>query len=282
MAATLRIFDQLFAPISCDEFRNTYFNKVPLYLEGNSSRMKDLFSIKKFFECLADCEDVRAVFSGLRQARIAPNDAQQMFDAGATICATGLERGARSLREVLAQLKAELRFTGNLSFRGYLSPIGAGFAPHYDPRIVTTLQIEGTKTWHFGRQPIEYLPLDNSPIPIPAEFAEHLLRVGTDTKTLNPGDVLSLPAGTIHWAESQGGSSFALNLAFDYIGDTVADHITNRIRQVLLATEALRSAAFLPLNDEDEILIRSGLERASEVLREYHENPKRVYGQASS
>lgn len=268
---------RLLGPLAFDGFRRIQSNREPVYFPGDAATAIDVFSVQRFYECLRYCEDVRAVFPKLLQARIAPNDATQMFEAGATICATGLEQADASLAAALIELKSELHFTGRLSFRAYHSPPGQGFAPHYDPRMVTAIQITGTKKWSYATKPVHEYPMSGSPIPIPDEYELHMKRVGTRQQTLSPGDILCLPAGTIHWAEAVDCPSLALNLAFDYIGESVGDRVARQVRETLLAESALRSAPFLPLDPETAHSIRFGLDKAIEVLESYKSAPNTLY-----
>jgi len=270
------VFEKLFSPLCETEFKSKLFGKQPFCLSGFPSRKDGLFSSVRFFDCLVSCENVRVVFKGLRQASIAPNDAKQMIAAGGTICATGVEQGDTFLRDIIGSLKKELQYTGYLSFRAYLSPTGAGFDAHYDPRVVTTIQIEGVKKWFYANRPVEELPLCNSPIPIPELYLQHLDAVGYQECTLHPGDLLCLPAGTLHWAEADS-ESLALNLAFDYIGETIADRVSNYVRRELLLRDTSRQAPFLPLSESVQLDISDAARMAIVVLEMLKQHPERLY-----
>jgi len=270
------IFQSFFAPISISDFKSEYFNKKVLHLLGNKERTLG-FSEEQFFNCLADCENVRAVFKGLLQARIAPNDAKQMVAAGATICASGVENTNLKLKEFLDALKIELCFTGYISIRAYYSPPGNGFDKHYDPRIVTTLQIEGSKTWYYCPVPFDQLPMINSPMPIPISYEEHLDKYGTIKCTLEPGNILCLPAGVIHWAEAGKTNSLSMNIAFDYIGDTIADKIASKVKNMLLKNVEFRNAPFLPLSDEHTKNIKDAISDSISYLENIYNNTNNLY-----
>ena len=89
----------------------------------------------------------------------------------------------------------------------YLTPPGAqGFKPHYDTHDVIVAQIEGRKLWRvYGAEaacPLPELtngdPFRRENLPTP-EFID-----------LRPGDVLYIPRGWIHEAETESGSSLHL------------------------------------------------------------------------
>jgi ribosomal protein L16 Arg81 hydroxylase len=270
-------FENIFTPLARADFIEQYFNKEPICLTGTPNRVGDLLSVDRFFVLLPKCENVRAVFNQLKQASIAPNDAQDMFDAGATICATGLERACPKLADVSRSIREELRFSGQISFRAYYSPNGVGFSHHYDPRVVTNIQVAGKKKWWFANAPVAQFPLTNSPVPIPDDFRDHLFDVGFKEIELAPGDLICLPAGTLHWAEASGGESLALNLAFDYIYDGIADAISTFIRSELLSNEQSRKAVFLPLGEVDMSLIRGSVEHCEKLLDQIRRDPMLIY-----
>ncbi|PRX19164.1 Cupin superfamily protein [Paraburkholderia sp. BL18I3N2] len=270
------VFQKFFYPLDAREFRSQYFGKRPLYLGGHPDRTSGLFSLSQFYECLIECENVRVVFDGLKQARISPGDAKDMFDAGGTICATGVERGNAALREFLKAIKAELNFTGHLSFRAYLSPPGAGFAPHYDPRVIATMQIEGSKKWFYANSPFCEFPLDSSPIPLPQRYLTFVENAGHNQCKLKPGDLLCLPAGTIHWAEA-GSDSLSLNLAFDYIGDSIAERIARHVRNATECHPRSRQAVFLPLSVESKTDVDTAINLAIEALETLRHCSEQLY-----
>ncbi|WP_442970111.1 JmjC domain-containing protein [Roseibium sp. FZY0029] len=166
-----------------------------------------------------------------------------MYASGATICVSGLERTWCTLRALAESARNELGLTGEVEIKAYLSPEGAGFAQHYDPRTVTTVQISGSKEWRFGRSVTEQFPLGNSPFPLTDDQQQHLEQGGVETVSLRPGDLLCLPPGTIHWAAASD-YSLALNCSFEYIGDTVAELVAEYLLRELQATPQLRQTFF--------------------------------------
>ncbi|MCW3848952.1 cupin domain-containing protein [Sphingomonas sp. LB-2] len=82
----------------------------------------------------------------------------------------------------------------------------SAFPPHFDPHDVLVLQIHGSKRWFCHGQPHRF-PLDRQRFPVgddpgPVE-AEILMR---------PGDLLYLPRGEVHWAETVGEASMHLTV----------------------------------------------------------------------
>ncbi|HWO23354.1 MAG TPA: cupin domain-containing protein [Kofleriaceae bacterium] len=159
------------------------------------------------------------------------NQAMALYDAGLTLCVSGLERNSESLAAFVAAVRERMRFSGNVLVNAYYSPDGQGFNWHYDSQHVFILQIEGEKRWQFSDQ----VALGDPPFNLPLEVmqqpgaAEALAQLGLRLKlpseipgeipgeistleeVLAPGDVLYLPPGTWHRAFARG-RSFALSL----------------------------------------------------------------------
>ena len=151
--------------------------------------------------------------------------------AGQTICVSAIELGDERLATFAAELKRELSFPGYVGVHAYLSPPGSGFSfLHFDARIATTLQILGRKRWRYA---------DTSSLPWPAhnvrftpdgrldwhlppspweERAELRPDVPLAEVVLSPGDVLCLPAGTLHAAEAVDDLSLSININFNFGG----------------------------------------------------------------
>jgi ribosomal protein L16 Arg81 hydroxylase len=240
MSSPNRTFAFVFGELTPEEFVATYLFQRPLVLQRNDARFSDLLTSATFIKALSSCTNCRAVFKDLLQATIRPVDAEDLYKAGATICALGLERASSGLHELVTDIRSCINYRGVVSLKGYLSPDGGGFAPHHDTSVTTTLQIEGSKTWWFSRRPIEYFPLANTPSPLPKNTLAKLDEVGYDSTTLNPGDVLCLPPGTIHWASATG-VSLALNLSFEYVDCGLPSRLADLAQQELLRIPNFRA-----------------------------------------
>ncbi|KAL4857945.1 putative anion transporter 6 [Chlorella vulgaris] len=86
----------------------------------------------------------------------------------------------------------------------YLTPPGTqGFAPHWDDIDAFVLQLEGSKTWrlHAPTDPEHVLPRYSS-----RDFSQDELGDCVLETVLQPGDLLYLPRGTVHQAESMSDS----------------------------------------------------------------------------
>jgi ribosomal protein L16 Arg81 hydroxylase len=231
---------RLFHPVSPDELARRYFEKRSLLVRGSPGKYDFLFHQREFKHRLDRATEIRAVFGGLWQAAIAPGDIKEMFHAGATICVTGMESIHDKLGRAALQIKRELLYPGDVSFRAYLSPAGSGFDLHYDARIATTLQIAGTKRWWYSATPAVPFPRHNSPHPLDKQAGPRPPGPrGLRSVLLRPGDLLCLPAGIWHRARAET-DCLALNLAFDHNTASVIDALADALESRLDRDEAWR------------------------------------------
>src|SRR5215207_4430233 len=148
-----RALERILNPFTLDEFVGKYFQRRALLVPGRRDKFAFLFSQDDFARNLDQVTHIRAVFPQLRQAAVAPADIEHMYEAGATICVTGMEKAHAKLAKFAERVRSELNYAGNVSFRAYLSPPGSGFDLHFDARIATTLQISGKKRWWYSAKP---------------------------------------------------------------------------------------------------------------------------------
>ncbi len=118
------------------------------------------------------------------------------FAAGYTIVLGSIERFVRAIASLSHAIEVELNFT--TQFNAYITPPESqGFVAHYDEHDVLILQVRGSKIWHLydgadvaPHQMCRQEPVVTGALPPP-----------TDVR-LEAGDVLYLPRGRVHAAES--------------------------------------------------------------------------------
>jgi hypothetical protein len=298
----------LLAPVSPAAFVHEYWGKKPLFVKGFAGKYQGFFDGAAFIEAVAKPgrappDALRASFdkrvaapgpspsgapeSGTLLFTITPEQAGVLHEAGATICITEIEGRVPRLASFLAAVKRQLGYPGKLAFNAYASPAGAGFNWHFDARIASTLQIEGTKRWRFSRRPALEWPRGNGVRqtdgsakygePIPRADWERLAPLDENdvaTVLLEPGDLLILPAGVWHDACGGTAGSVALNLAFLPFSHT---NLVEEVLSGLLDSDpGWRSA--MPLLPAPEggpgavdpaglVALRRQLERAGDALR---------------
>jgi ribosomal protein L16 Arg81 hydroxylase len=231
-------------PVSVEQFLHEYFGKRPLLIRGNPKKFDALMKPQDFIRNLDRVTEIRCVFGELRQATIRPADLREMFDAGATICVTGIDRAHASLRRAARLIESEIGYAGRVDFRAYLSPPSTGFDIHYDARVATTLQLDGSKTWWYSLEAHTPFPTENSSRTDLPAIRRAVSKVRLQKVTLRPGDLLCIPPGVWHKARAGRHGSLALNLAFNHTNGSVLDVMLRQLRELLSSERACREPFF--------------------------------------
>ena len=222
--------EYLFSPLGRSAFAADYWAQRPVYIKGQPDKFCGFFDAN-----LLRCHLQQMVESTLPQSVVVkssrdhgrtheivdPGSANRILHGGGTLCVEGLETVEPSLAVAAAAIKRDLGFCGKTDFRCYWSSDGHGFDMHFDARVATTLQIEGSKRWTFSEEvalPWPHYQVQAGMQSRELQDWEQYRPVGQCTLRdvlLEPGDVLCLPASTWHAAEARG-ESLALNLAFAF------------------------------------------------------------------
>jgi hypothetical protein len=149
------------------------------------------------------------------------------FADGYTIVLDGVERYVRAIALLCQSIEVELNFPTQVN--AYITPPGSqGLVPHYDDHDVLILQIQGSKIWHLyngANVPLHQMRRDDKTV------ASDDLPLPTDVR-LEVGDLLYLPSGRVHEAETDSEPSIHL---------TVGIHAPTVL---MLAIGALHSMSF--------------------------------------
>lgn len=178
-----------------------------------------------------------------------PARARDGLAEGYTIVVNGVERYLRTIASLSHSIEVELNFPTRVN--AYVTPPeSTGFAPHYDPHDVLVLQIQGSKTWHVS---------DGAAVP-PHEI-QRRRGVGTDGLAsstdvcLQPGDVLYLPRGQVHSAETRTEPSVHLTIGLH--APTVLTLLTHELYALSLRDP--RVHARLSPRHQNDAAARAGL-----------------------
>jgi ribosomal protein L16 Arg81 hydroxylase len=180
------------------------------------------------------------------------------FHEGYTLVVNGLHRCCPSIAEFSRKLACCLshEVVPNI----YFSPASSqGLHPHYDTHDVFVLQLDGQKTWRLYHRPISH-PLLGSFQPV---FERDSLGTPQAILTLMAGDLLYIPRGLVHEAETD--DSHSLHMTVGIYPSQYSDFLANAFRLAANYLPELRES--LPIGFQhsgaDEIRVR---EKAVELL----------------
>ena len=206
-------FEDLIAPYSTDTFFSEIFEKQYLHIPGSPNRFNDLLDIAGLEKLLWQNESdipriVRVVKNGSTQLpsrRLRNEDhmkwAIRHYHAGHTLVVQHVEALDPHIAKSARTWEDELRCPVQANV--FLTPPGSsGFRPHYDTHEVLVLQLEGEKHWNI------YPDSQSSKVRLPLKRQAFDSNLGTPhgdpiSTQLSPGDVLYVPRGVVHAAESR-------------------------------------------------------------------------------
>jgi hypothetical protein len=221
MSAPMNLAAML-APLPLDAFLGTIWGRSYHYGKANGAdRFAGLLPDRRLEELLATLRPQPDMLRLVKQGQILPFEELLLPDGmvdmvqlrkryadGYTIVLNGAERFAPELRMLTNAIAAEVDFQSQINV--YTTPpFAQGFTPHFDDHDVLVLHLRGVKTWHVHL---------STPIIPPERFRQRERAVDPATLgeperiELAPGDVLYLPRGTIHAAESTDSATVHLTI----------------------------------------------------------------------
>ncbi|WP_428267767.1 JmjC domain-containing protein [Haliangium sp.] len=203
---------ELLGELDRDEFlRERWGRRSTLLPHSDGSRFRSLVDESVLRRAVAAAPEVEAAYHRDGRSfvlRCHDASADELLDAGYTVCVSHIEALVPAIRELVADVRKDLPFLGEVTVNCYASPPGAGFGMHLDSQHTLILQAVGDKQWAYGAAPLCPNPLDRlfpalavregdpAPAAWPDEAAlEHAL--------LGPGDCLYLPPGVAHRAAAR-------------------------------------------------------------------------------
>lgn len=216
-----RTLDWLLDPLTTDDFIEDLWDQRPQLIEHRDRHyFDDLFRAADFDHVLEYSQpkppSLAVVKTGETQpsveyvqkdGRLDLNQLRYFYSEGYTLIINGLEKFWGPVAELLQEMMRRLSF--RVEANAYLTPRNSkGLRAHYDTHNVFVAQLAGRKTWslyheeeHFPRT--DWIP----PSPFPRD------RLGEPTTIdVTAGDVLFVPRGWIHEAETGDESSLHLTL----------------------------------------------------------------------
>ncbi|QEX24812.1 hypothetical protein FRZ61_47540 [Hypericibacter adhaerens] len=253
-----------------------------MYQAGSRVKFRGLFSRKRLDEACRRAVELHVTYASEGRESMTPlssinaDEVNAHYQAGGTVCITGVNRASSELGGLARACKTSLGWSGLVDCRAYLSKAGAGYTPHFDDKTVITLQIEGSKQWFVDVAPAVRHPIANAgrfpdgvyryfrsaPELEPWEqFDQPRFPSEASTYTLSAGDILIVPAGVWHTACAQGHSlSVALTLNHVGAGSTHEIIFSTLLKQALSDPNWRGAAPMAPRS--------SGIKEAYETLSE--------------
>lgn len=241
-------FDFLISPVTQERFFKDYFEKKHIVIEGNSNTK---------FHHILNKNDIDDVLYSQRltipNARMANKNGEikaedlvlentrvldvskviELYAEGATLILSQLQDRLASLKMMCDNLSSEFgqRFQTNI----YCTPGNAsqGFNIHHDTHDVFILQIEGQKKWTIYESPIELAVKDQEFV-----LGEHIHGDIKDEFTLNAGDLLYIPRGLMHAAQTLDEKSIHITIGF--MGYTWQDVLQDQLNILTQKDKNLR------------------------------------------
>lgn len=216
----LPIFQDLILPYSVEAFLSDYWERKPLWIKReNREFYQNLLHRSELYRLLSftwvNRRDARIVKDGQPdpafvifddEGRASPAALMGAYAEGFTVVLNNLQTRHREISFLCRGL--EMFFRQSIGANAYITPARAsGLAPHFDDHDAFVLQLEGSKLWRlYGFAAAQ--PLRGSHFDVDASRlgeAEQLM-------LLEPGDLLYLPRGMVHAAQSTENSSIHLTL----------------------------------------------------------------------
>jgi JmjC domain len=220
--ANREIVDWLLQPVTCEDFATRYWDRNYLHVGGRGqSYYRDLYSLSDldrslntfcirppFVRVVRDGKELslRSLSGGgLRRAQLL-EEVLAYYRDGATIVAQFLHEQDARLRAFGRKFSAAL--SAGVQINAYMSPNRErGLKKHFDTHDVFVMQLHGRKAWTLYER-IPLAPFQGErPNPEAVEAMEDCAEL-----VLAPGDLLYIPRGLVHKAESLETSSLHLTV----------------------------------------------------------------------
>lgn len=248
------LFESLISPITVETFFKEFWEQKPLLIQRNNPSLATYYqSLFKFSDLNRLCllglyygKDVNVCRCINGKKKVLNKDGKVHFhqlrkdfdQKRATVQFHQPQRFKNEFWRI--QEKLECYFGSLVGSNIYMTPAGSqGLPPHYDDVEVFIVQLEGEKHWRL------YSPT----VPLAREYSvEPEERIGTPTHDfiLKPGDLLYLPRGTIHQADTPSGLIHSTHVTISTYqnnswGDFLLDSISGLVFDIAKEDVALRT-----------------------------------------
>lgn len=263
--------EEVISPMSRDTFLREYWEKKPAIIpEDNPCKFDPLLRVSDIDWLFANQRHVASTIRILKSGKesfveqvntqgrvMIVEEIYREYREGATIVLQAIHERNESLKQFCRNLASHL--TARTHVNAYITPpAGQGLSRHYDTHDVFVLQVFGEKRWKIYDNPIA-LPLPSMPHgetrPDPGEVLHDVV--------LAAGDVMYIPRGYIHEAETEDVHSAHLTVGLNQI--KWSDIISVAVKEVFETEDVFRQA-LPPGFVLDQNVQKSSLDRLSNVL----------------
>jgi ribosomal protein L16 Arg81 hydroxylase len=257
-ATTTPILSSLLLPKTADEFLTQYWPKRPFVTQSDPARWPAVLRGEE----LASVQNLAKRYRGSlrfthgrksdQMIQIDRVDPAILFEMGLTLNFEDIGPYVPGAPEFLRGLEAELGLNeGSLVMSAFASPHQDGLGCHYDAQDVISIQLLGTKRFHYAPVQEVAMPYGTQYIPGGKPYDEMYAQVQNgfpenknvkfETTEMKPGTVLFLPRGTWHYTEA---GEPSLSLSITISPPTLLDCAMEQLRWLLLQDSAWREPLY--------------------------------------
>jgi len=254
----------ILAPLSVDTFIREHFGKRTLHVPGDPDKLSGWIDMDLFERCVAGAsrndpgpspiverqlEHISANLPpGTTTAVVFPDQVRFLRELGANVTVPA----DRFVVELATILKRDLIFPGKVCAQWWGSSKSHGYRTHFDDWSLMVFQVEGSKEWRVQAEAVLEWPMtgaggvgpDGSPVYGGSrnEWEYEDARPTRDgdflSITMQPGDVLYVPAGAFHSTKTLSERSTALH--FNFYALHLSEVIARFIEDSLMRNPAWR------------------------------------------
>lgn len=248
----------LLSPKAADEFLTQHWPKRPFVAQADPARWPAVLRCEE----LASVQNLAKRYRGSlrfthgrksdQMIQIDRVDPAILFEMGLTLNFEDIGPYVPGAPEFLRALESELGLNeGSLVMSAFASPYQDGLGCHYDAQDVISIQILGTKQFHYAPVQEVAMPYGTQYIPGGKPYDEMYAQAQNgfpdnknmkfETAEMKPGTVLFLPRGTWHYTEANEPS---LSLSITISPPTLLDCAMEQLRWLLLQDSAWREPLY--------------------------------------
>ena len=241
-----------------EEFLTRYWPKRPFVTQSDPARWPAVLRGEE----LASVQNLAKRYRGSlrfthgrksdQMVQIDRIDPAILFEMGLTLNFEDIGPYVPGAPEFLRALESELGLNeGSLVMSAFASPQQDGLGCHYDAQDVISIQLVGTKRFHFAPVKEVAMPYGTQYIPGGKPYDELYAQaqngfpdnknVKFETAEMKPGTVLFLPRGTWHYTEA---GEPSLSLSITISPPTLIDCAMEQLRWLLLQDSAWREPLY--------------------------------------